>query len=478
MKKGRREFVQGITLSAATALSRRVPAATRKQPNIVFILADDMGYADLGCFGSRHIKTPVLDRLAARGVRMTDAYANSPVCSPTRLALVTGRYHTRFRTGLVEPFSAGPWGAKAIPTGQPTMPELLRKAGYFTALVGKWHLGETPEGGPLASGYDHYFGFLGGGIDYFTHEYMNRPALRSGDNATTREGYVTTLLADEAIQVIRQGVEKRQPFALSLHLNAPHWPWEGPEDKGLGTQGAHYDGGSLKTYANMTESLDREIGRVLAELDRRGVDRDTLVVFTSDNGGERFSETWPFRGAKGFLLEGGIRVPAIVRYPAALPAGRTSAQTSLTLDWMPTFLEAAGVGRSDQPELDGKSLLPNLASGNVEERSLFWRFQGHRQRAARRGRWKYYRAQDSEFLYDLESDSMERANRSRAEPAVFSSLKQAWEKWNTDMYVDDQQPGYCDRPADIGVPFDMSPDSGCRQPRPNPAGRPPTGGGQ
>jgi arylsulfatase A-like enzyme len=447
------------------SVTRRVPAQARKPPNIVFMLADDMGYADLGCFGSRHIRTPVLDRLAARGVKMTDAYANSPVCSPTRLALITGRYHTRFRTGLVEPFSAGPWGAQAIPAGQPTLPALLRKAGYYTALVGKWHLGETPEGGPLASGYDHYFGFLGGGIDYFTHEYMNRPALRSGDGATTREGYLTTLLADEAIQVIRQSAGRRQPFALSLHFNAPHWPWEGPEDRGLGTQGAHYDGGSLQTYARMTESLDREIGRVLAELDRRGVDRDTLVVFTSDNGGERFSETWPFRGAKGFLLEGGIRVPAIVRYPAGLPSGRTTAQTAVTMDWMPTFLDAAGVNRSEWPALDGVPLLANLASGKVDERTLFWRFQGHRQRAARRGRWKYYRFHDSEFLYDLDADAMERANRSRAEASVLAELRKSWEEWNTGMVVDDQIPGYCDRPADGGVPLDVGPRSGCRQPR-------------
>ncbi|TAK54978.1 MAG: hypothetical protein EPO25_05295 [Gammaproteobacteria bacterium] len=469
VKETKRRFFTRTVWAAAAALALSGSAAGRDaRPNLLFILADDMGYTDLGSYGSRHIRTPVLDDLAAAGVRLTDAYASSPVCSPTRLALITGRDPARFRTGLVEPFREGPWGAQAIPAGYATLPALLRTAGYFTALIGKWHLGETAEGGPLAHGYDHFFGFLGGGIDYFTHEYRNAPALRSGNESVTRNGYLTTILADEAIRVIQRSAAQQQPFAMSLHFNAPHWPWEGPEDSGLGTQGQHLDGGSLAVYARMVESLDYEVGRILTELDRLGLADDTLVIFTSDNGGERFSESWPFRGAKGFLLEGGIRVPAIVRYPGVLPAGQTSVQPSLTVDWMPTLLEAAGIPHSQWPELDGMSLLGPLAAAEIVPRALFWKFQGHRQRAARQGRWKYYRLRESEFLYDLATDSMERANRAAAEPAVLAGLAKSWEDWNGGMVSDDQIPGYCDRPAEVGVPFDVGPGSNCREPGPAP----------
>jgi arylsulfatase A-like enzyme len=442
-----------------------VAAAGRSPPNILFILADDMGYADLGCYGSRHIRTPVLDRLAAEGVKLTDAYSNSPVCSPTRLALVTGCYQTRWKTGLIEPFSAGEWGDHAIPDGQPTWPAVLRKAGYETALIGKWHLGDTDKGGPRQFGYEHFFGFLGGGIDYFTHEYRDKPALRRDGAAITREGYMTQLLADEAIQLIRRCASTRQRFALSLHFNAPHWPWEGPEDRGLGTHGPHYDGGSLATYARMVESMDHEIGRLLAELEKLELGADTLVIFTSDNGGERFSDVWPFRGRKGLLLEGGIRVPVIVRFPRQLRAGVVSKQQMLSMDWMPTLLDAAGVSRADWPQLDGMSMLGALAGRGEIPRELFWKFQGHHQRAALRGRWKYYRLGGHEFLFDVAADSMERANRAQAQPATLKALADAWETWNEGMANDDSIPGFCDQARNLAEPLDTGSDSNCRPPK-------------
>lgn len=455
----------GASASVASGVAPVLAKGKGAPPNILFIMADDMGYADLGCFGSRHIRTPMLDRMAEQGVRLTDCYANSPVCSPTRLALITGCYHTRFRTGLVEPFSAGEWGEKAIPDGRPTLPGELRKAGYTTALIGKWHLGDTPAGSPLKHGYDRFFGYLGGGIDYFTHEYMKKPALREGDGEAARHGYLTTLLADETTKFMRDAAARRQPFAISLHFNAPHWPWEGPEDSNLGTQGNHYDGGSLATYAQMMESLDRNTGRVLAELDNLALSSNTIVVFTSDNGGERFSETWPFRGAKGFLLEGGIRVPGIVRYPAAFGAGRTSSQPAISMDWMATFLDVAGVPQRDWPEMDGISLVNSLAQGPTKARDLFWKFQGHRQRAMRRENWKYYRLGEHEFLYDIGADTMERANRAKAHPDALKALSTAWEGWNKDMANDEGILGYCDDPAKVGIPYRVGTEAKCKAPR-------------
>jgi len=459
---GRRRFLAGSgALAASFALPRSARGAAR-QPNIVFIMADDMGYADLGCFGSRHIRTPNLDRLAAEGVRCTSAYANAPVCSPTRLALITGQYQYRFRTGLVEPFRAGPWGDAAIPERQPTLPGELRKAGYRTALVGKWHLGETTAGGPLAHGYDHFFGFLPGGIDYFTHEAYQGGTLREGDRTAVREGYLTDVLADEAIATVRRFAKGAQPFLLSLHFNAPHWPWEGPEDRGLGTRGAHFDGGSLQTYARMTESLDANIGRLLGELDTLGIAGNTLVVFTSDNGGERFSDEWPFRGMKGSLLEGGIRVPTIVRWPGRLRAGQDNAAMLASMDWMPTFLDAAGVAEADLPPMDGISLLPALSGEANGERELFWRFQGHNQRAMRRGRWKYFQLGEIPFLFDLSADTMERANRAQAEAGVLATMTASWERWNGAMVRDDTIEGFCPSPEQTAEPLDVGPGTSCK----------------
>ncbi|MFV0643949.1 MAG: sulfatase-like hydrolase/transferase [Sphingomonadaceae bacterium] len=437
-----------------------------RRPNVLFILVDDLGYADPGCYGSRHINTPHIDRLAAQGVKMLDAYANSPVCSPTRLALMTGRYNVAFRTGLVEPFSAGPWGDSAIPDGYPTLPKMMRKIGYRTSLIGKWHLGDVPRASPLEHGYDEFFGFLHGGIDYFTHEYLGQHDLRRGEHPVRETGYMTDLLADEAIAALDRHSKSDDPFFLSLHFNAPHWPWEGPEDAELGSHGAHHDGGSLKVFATMVESLDANIGRVMKTLDDLGLSDDTLVIFTSDNGGERFSDTWPFRGHKGYLLEGGIRVPSIVRFPGRIRAGTSSAQMAATMDWYPTILDAVGGHPPPGQVLDGISLMPALMTEKTVPRALFWKFQGHVQRAVRAGNWKFYRLEENEFLYDLSVDTLERANRASAEPEIVAALKQQWEEWNNTMVSDESIPGFCERPADQALAMPHRPVSNCKPLRP------------
>ncbi len=425
---------------AAAALGATA-AGSVVRPNIVFILADDLGYADLGCYGAHGIRTPALDGLAAEGVRMTQAYANSAVCSATRTALITGRYQDRLPVGLEEPVP-GYSPTLGLPPSQPTLPSQLRAAGYQTWLVGKWHLGAPPAFGPLKSGYDRFFGFHYGAADYFGHQSVKpgaRPepydGLFDGDRPVERDGYLTDILAAEAQARVRERRRDR-PFLLSLHFNAPHWPWEGPRDR---EHSAHlstlrdYDGGSLAKYAEMIGALDAAVGRLMQTLEAEGVARDTVVVFTSDNGGERFAEVWPFVGMKGELLEGGIRVPAIVRWPARLPAGAMCDQTAASKDWLPTFLAMAGAAPDPASPPDGVDLGPQLAGAPPRPRRLFWRYKAQEQAAVRDGDLKYLRLAGREHLFDLAADVHERADLRERRPDDFARLKTAWSEWNASM---------------------------------------------
>ena len=409
-----------------------VAAQPVRRPNIVFIMADDLGYADLSCYGRRDYRTPNIDRLAAGGVRFTQAYANSPVCSPTRTALITGRYQYRLPVGLEEPIAPTNRNVGLAPE-HPTLPSLLRKAGYATALAGKWHLGKPPDFSPLKSGYDRFFGFTAGAIDYFTHS----GDLWDGDRKVQQSGYLTDLLGDRAVKWIGEFVRERRPFFLSLHFSAPHWPWEGPGDEAVSRRiGSlqHYDGGSMKTYAAMVTRLDEQVGRVLSAIGGS----DTIVVFTSDNGGERFSDNWPFTGRKTELLEGGIRVPAIVRWPSRLKAGVTTEQPAITMDWMPTLLAVAGAAPDPAYPPDGIDLMPLLEGRRPPAaRTLFWRYRMHGQRAVRDGDLKWLRIGDNDFLFDLAADPMERANLKGERPADLQRLTSAFDQWNAGMLPED-----------------------------------------
>jgi arylsulfatase A-like enzyme len=409
------------------------------RPNFVFILADDLGYADLGCYGGRQPCSPVLDRMAADGLRFTDGYSNSPVCSPTRFALATGRWQYRMRGGADEPIASRARGnpVLGLPPEHPTLASLLRDAGYATALVGKWHLGFPPSFGPLKSGYTEFFGPISGGVDYFTHcDSAGVHDLYENEEQVHRSGYLTDLFSQRAVEYI--GKQKGKPFLLSLHYTAPHWPWETREDEEESRRIKkiiHTDGGSVPTYLTMIRQMDEGIGRVLQALKDIGAERDTVVVFTSDNGGERFSDTWPLVGKKMDLLEGGIRVPYIVRWPARVKPGWVTAQAAITMDWVPTFLEAADVSPHPDYTMDGLSLLPLLHDENfkVKERDLYWRMNFRQQRAVRAGRWKYLSVEGDDFLFDLERDSRERANFARREPQIFEDLKRKYEAWQATM---------------------------------------------
>jgi len=407
----------------------------RTPPNFVFIMADDLGYADLGCYGGRSKCSPVLDRLAKEGLRFTQGYANSSVCSPTRFALMTGRWQHRLRGGADEPIRSGPARGDArlgLPPTHPTLPSLLRDAGYATGLVGKWHLGFPPHFGPLKSGYQEFFGALSGGLDYFTHrDTAGFHDLFEGEKEIHLKGYLTDLISERAVSYIQRNANT--PFLLSVHYNAPHWPWETREDEAESKRIEklyHFDGGSLATYLAMIRQMDEGIGQILSVLKKLKLDSNTIVVFTSDNGGERFSDTWPLVGKKMDLLEGGIRVPYIVRWPARVKAGGVTAQTAITMDWVATFLDAAGVKADKNYPLDGMSLLSVLKSpSKTKQRDLFWKMLYRNQKALRSGSWKYLSVEGDEFLFDLSRDERERANYGKREPARLAAMRAKYRGW-------------------------------------------------
>ncbi len=446
MKLTRRTFVSGIASAATLFLSKHTLAADAatvppsrqsspsSRPNVIFIFADDLGWGDLSCYGRPDYRTPNLDRLAAEGARFTDAYSASAVCTPSRCAFVTGRYPGRLKIGLVEPLTATNHSVGLEP-GHPGIGSLLKKNGYDTALIGKWHLGFRPEWGPNAHGFDEFFGVLAGAADYHQHKNgLGQPDLYENLTPVERHGYLTDLLTDAAVKYVSR--RRAAPFYLSLHYTAPHWPWQ--DRKG----GEHVDfsdkknepaamlsGGSIKLYAEMMRSLDDGVGRVMKALKASGLDRNTLVIFTSDNGGERFSYHWPFSGQKGQLLEGGIRVPAIVRWAGVVPPNRVLNQTAITMDWTATILAAAQASAAEAYPLDGIDLLPIIRRTQPEvDRTFFWRIGV--QHAVRKGKWKYYSDGTRPWLFDLSFDQRERADFSTKNPDMLEHLSAEFDEWD------------------------------------------------
>src|SRR5262245_25056565 len=322
-------------------------------PNIVLILADDMGYGDLGCYGCPDIRTPNVDSLARQGVRLTQFYSNGPECSPTRTALMTGRYQQRVG-GLECAIGIGNVGRYddairlanqhelGLPPEQSVLAKSLKAVGYATAICGKWHLGYEPKFLPLKHGFDYAFGPLGGAIDYFTHhEPAGEHMLYLNDQPVKREGYATDLIAVEACESLRRTKDK--PFFLYVPFNAPHSPFQGPDDKPL-PPGATEESnrGSRATYIKMVERLDDRVGTILKTLDESGAMANTLVIFSSDNGGPQHSRNDPLSGRKGTTYEGGIRVPCIFRWPGKLAAGAELSQVGITMDLTASVLQIAG----------------------------------------------------------------------------------------------------------------------------------------
>lgn len=438
VKVDRREAISGM---AAVCLGATTPALGRgpKRPNILFILADDLGYADISCYGRRDYQTPNIDALAAHGMRFTSAYANSAVCTATRVGLATGRYQYRLPIGLEEPLTDRKVG---LPPSHPTIASLLRQAGYSTSLIGKWHMGQLPDYGPLQSGYDSFWGIRGGGVDYFTHKFANQGDLWDGNTPIDKAGYLTDLLADQAIATMKQASKSTKPWFMSLHFTAPHWPWEGINDQkesqrldAMKNPAAmmSWDSGTLETYAALVTRLDYQIGRIVKAVRSLGIGDDTVIVFTSDNGGERFSDTWPFSGKKGELLEGGLRVPAIVVWPGRTRPGSECSNPIISMDWLPTFVAAAGASPDPAYPSDGIDIRAALAGHSMPPRDLYWRYKFQTQQAMRRENWKYLEIGANAFLFDVVKDPLERANLKDRQPEVFKELHTAWQDWNAQM---------------------------------------------
>jgi arylsulfatase A-like enzyme len=386
----------------------------------------------------------VLDRLARQGLKFTSSYAAAPVCTPTRCAYMTGRYPQRLPVGLEEPLKSSSPSSVGLPPEHPTIASLLKANGYDTSLVGKWHLGWKPEFGPNRHGFDEFFGVLSGAVDYFTHKAADMPGGVAAEGGgrdlwqnlapIERVGYLTDLLSDKAVEVISRPHAK--PFFLSLQYTAPHSPWEGPEDEAIGHTthgpGAMIAGGSPKIYGAMMKSMDAGIGRVLKALERAKIDRDTLVIFTSDNGGERYSYNWPFSFQKMYLYEGGTRVPAIVRWPGVIPAGRVTDQPAITMDWTATILGVTGTPADPAFPLDGENLMPVCTGQRAPyERALFWRITGFD--AARVGSWKYLKDDAGEHLFDLMNDPGEKADVRTMHADRFDAIRRQYRAWVAEM---------------------------------------------
>jgi arylsulfatase A-like enzyme len=393
-------------------------------------MSDDMGYGDLSSYGRKDYATPNLDRLALQGIKLVNAYSAAPICTPTRAAFMTGRYPSKTPVGLIEPLT----GSKAdssfgLTPEFPSVASLMKAGGYETALIGKWHLGILPRHSPLKNGFDYFFGFHYGAVDYISHKSNGTQDLYENDSLVHQQGYLTDLLTQKAIAFIRQ--EHSKPFFLTLTFNAPHWPWQGPGDKPYPDSVNFRTGGSPDIYAAMMKSMDDGIGNIMKTLDEEQLSKQTIVIFTNDNGGERYSDNGGLTNGKGTLWEGGIRVPAFVRWPGKIKAGTTTQQVAVTMDWTATILSAAGTNAHKNFPPDGIDLMPVLTGKKKAiERTIYWRaFQREKHKAVRRGAWKYLQDEKGEYLFNLISDQAEKNDLKTKQPAIFNQLKTAYADW-------------------------------------------------
>jgi arylsulfatase A-like enzyme len=443
-----------VVLLAAQLLSEQACADEAQKPNIIVIVGDDMGYADIGVHGSREIPTPHIDDLANAGVRCTHGYVSGPYCSPTRAGLLTGRYQTRFG----HEFNPGGGDANrqrqekkqkshtqrakesGLPLSETTIADRLKEAGYVTALIGKWHLGGANKFHPQRRGFDEFFGFLGGAHPYFPGD---QARVLRGSEPVEEEAYLTDAFGREAVAFIDRHADR--PFFLYLAFNAVHTPMHA-DDARL-EKFKHIGDEKRRTYAAMMSAMDNAIGQVLEKLREKQLEKDTLVFFISDNGGPTLRTTTtnasrnePLRGSKRTTLEGGIRVPFFVKWPAQLPAGKVYDQPVIQLDILPTALAAAGSKAPSDSKIEGVNLLPFLRGDKTDAPHdvLYWRFG--EQMAIRRGDWKLVRYDPNvdgdrgratePKLYNIEQDIGETKNLIEDEPQRAEAMQAAWDKWN------------------------------------------------
>ena len=431
----------GLTLLAvALSSAQQRPPATTVRPNVILIMTDDLGYADLGSYGATDIKTPNLDRLARDGVRLTDAYANGVLCSPTRAALISGRYPQR---GAIET-ALGPEGTRGLAVSGTSLPQILKNAGYRTALIGKWHLGGSvkgaaPVGGPRAHGFDTFFGFMGSHVDYWHHNRGPKSEdLWDNETEISLDGqYLTTLITDRSVQFIEQSAAAGQPFFVDVAYNAPHWPYNRPDQPSPAPgSGAHVlasaeNPPTRADYATMVEAADSGVGKILQTVARLGLTSNTLVIFTNDNGGEWLSNGGPLFNRKWTVWEGGIRVPAIVKWPGKIRAGSVSDQPAITFDWSASIIAAAGA--AVPMPYEGIDVLPILEGRAPKvERTFFWRSapnSNRTQQAVRQGDWKLVVDANHLMLFNVRTDVGERQDMTAKRPEIVRRLRPLLTAW-------------------------------------------------
>lgn len=434
-RRGMRSAALALALLVCGAGSVSAEAA---RPNVILIVMDDVGYGDYGSYGAPDIRTPNIDRLAREGVRFTDFYA-APTCTPTRAALISGRYQQRYR--LEAPLgAAGAAREQGLPATGRSLPQLLKNHGYATGLVGKWHLGYRPEYQPNAHGFDYFFGFLSGLVDYYQHtDQRGEPDLWENGQPVRVDGYMTDLITDRAIRFVE--AHAHQPFFLEVAYNAAHWPFQVPGKPSVAPGNARFvqpdeeHTSTRRDYAAMLEHADAGVGRILAAVEKLGLTRNTLVLFTNDNGGEWLSRNAPLYHRKDTLWEGGIRVPLIARWPGRLPAGRVEPQVGYVFDLTATILAAAGAPVPADARLEGIDLLPIMErKAPRQERTLFFRIIATRnQRAVRQGDWKLLIDQGDVLLFNLRDDIGERHDLAKAHPAIARRLRLLLDAWEKDV---------------------------------------------
>jgi len=420
-----------IILLALVGLDFGARAEAPRKPNILVILADDLGYADVGFHGCKDIPTPHLDALAKGGVRCTNGYVTGVYCSPTRAALLTGRYQQRFGHEF------NPGGQQnpdfGLPLTETTMADRLRAAGYVTGLVGKWHLGNQPKFRPPQRGFHEYFGFLGG-----AHSYQpGTPGLFRGNERVEEKEYLTDALGREALAFIDR--HKAKPFFLYLAFNAVHTPMHAAEERFK--RFAAIENQQRRTYAAMLSAMDDAVGKVLEKLRSEKLEENSLIFFFSDNGGPVMqgtsvngSNNAPLRGSKRTTLEGGIRVPFVVSWKGRLPAGKVYEHPVIQLDVLPTALTAAGVELKPDWKLDGVDLLPFLAgkSNGKPHETLYWRMGN--QMALRHGDWKLVKHDGAPHqLYHLVEDIGESKDLAKEQSAKAQELLKVWREWDAQL---------------------------------------------
>lgn len=431
-------------------------------PNIVLIVADDMGYGDLQCYGSTHVKTPNIDRLAAEGVRFTSFYSNGGECTPTRAALLSGRYQQRVG-GLECAIGLGNHGrypdairlAKANDLGLPVnygaIPSILKKVGYKTALIGKWHLGYGSKFSPNGHGFDFALGPLGGGVDYFQHStpvgmflgkmsYGEHDFYRNGQEQHREGYYITDLITDESVNWIN--IQKKDtPFFLYIPYTAPHKPYQGPDDyTGKKLTVEQENRPSKENYIEMIEELDKGVGKIMAKLKEEGMEDNTMIIFVSDNGPAGPGSAGLFRNHKGTLFEGGIRVPCIMKWPGHIKPGIVSDQVAITMDITASIARIAQTSAPQGRPFDGVDIVKNIEDNKpVYPRTLFWRKQRTPRivKAVRDGNMKYLYVKNgtniSEYLFNLKSDPKEKNNTKEKYPGELARLKKLLKDWEEEV---------------------------------------------